>query len=139
VPCGPGDKALLKQAHLEKLNYQKLRVTQKPLLIVSIRMGITMNKSILAIALTASIGLVGCASNSELAQVRAMAEKAQASADQALQAANAATQAANAVKGTSDQAMATAAQADKKADSALNTANQVNEKIDRMFKKTMMK
>ncbi|MBV1931737.1 MAG: hypothetical protein KUG71_08460 [Porticoccaceae bacterium] len=130
---------MLEQAQLEKLSHQKLQVTQKPLLIVGIRMGITMNKSILAIALTAGISLVGCASNSELAQVRAMAEKAQASADQALQAANAATQAANAVKGTSDQAMATAAQADKKADNALNTANQVNEKIDRMFKKTMMK
>lgn len=85
----------------------------------------------LAVLLTAGT-LGGCATTSEIAEVRAMAEKAQATADQALAAANSA-------KSTADQGSATANAASAKADSAEATANQVNEKIDRMFKKSMMK
>ncbi|RLA16684.1 MAG: hypothetical protein DRQ60_03875 [Gammaproteobacteria bacterium] len=84
-----------------------------------------MNKSILAIALTATIGLTGCATKSDLADVRAMAVKAQASADQANQ--------------TAQTANARANEADVKADLALEGAGIANEKIDRMFKKTMNK
>jgi len=84
-----------------------------------------MNKSITDLALIGSIGLAGCASNSDLANVRAMAVKAQATADQANQTAKAAN--------------ARADEADVKADLALEGAAVANDKIDRMFKKTMSK
>ena len=87
-------------------------------------------KALLALAMAA--GLAGCASTSELTEIRSMAEKAQASADRAQQTADQALQRA-------EQANATANAASAKADSAEQTAAQVNEKIDRMFKKTMMK
>jgi murein lipoprotein len=91
-----------------------------------------MKKPIALAALLAAGTLTGCATTSELAEVRAMAEKAQATAD-------AAQTTANGAKATADQAMATANAASAKADSAEATANQVNEKVDRMFKKSMMK
>lgn len=85
----------------------------------------------LAVMLSAA-ALSGCATTSELAEVRAMAEKAQATANQA-------QQTADSVKASADQAVATANAASAKADSAEATANQVSEKVDRMFKKSMMK
>lgn len=91
-----------------------------------------MKKHIALAVLLAAGSLAGCATTSELSEVRAMAEKAQATADQAQKTANEA-------KAASDQAVATANAASAKADSAEATANQVNEKVDRMFKKSMMK
>jgi len=70
-------------------------------------------KSIL-LAGTAALGMAllsGCASNSEIAEIRAMAEEAKATADQAMQ----------------------------KAEEANTCCNNTNEKIDRMFKKSMYK
>ncbi|RXZ44497.1 Lpp/OprI family alanine-zipper lipoprotein [Crenobacter cavernae] len=69
--------------------------------------------------------LGGCASNGELEKVRAMAMQAQQSADQANQTANAANQKADRALNTSNQAN--------------QTATDTNEKLNRMFKKTMMK
>ena len=90
-------------------------------------------KKQLALALLLTAGtLTGCATTSELDEIRAMAEQANANADSALQTANAA-------KSTADQALTTANAASTKADSAEASANQVNEKVDRMFKKSMMK
>ncbi|CBL47369.1 hypothetical protein HDN1F_37860 [gamma proteobacterium HdN1] len=90
-------------------------------------------KKHVAIALVlAAAGLAGCASNSELSDVRAQIEQAQQTADRALSAAESAQQRA-------DSAVSTANAASAKADAAQATANQVDEKIDRMFKKTMMK
>ncbi|MGK2914386.1 MAG: Lpp/OprI family alanine-zipper lipoprotein [Porticoccaceae bacterium] len=99
---------------------------------------IVTRKTIIAAAIIAATGLAGCASNSELAQVRAAADKAQVSADRAQQTADAAKlsadQAAQSAAAASAQSAAAA-----KADSAEQTATSVNEKIERMFKKTMMK
>jgi murein lipoprotein len=67
----------------------------------------------------------GCASNSELAKVRATAEGAQNSADRA-------TAMAQAAQSTADQAMQTANEANMK-------ATEANTKIDRSFKKSMYK
>ena len=92
--------------------------------------------------LTSSIGLFGCASNSEVAQLRAMAEKAEAKANNAHQIALEARQmaaAAQAAEQRADSALKSAAQANQKADQALEKAHSVDRKIDRMFKKTMMK
>ncbi|MTD32494.1 Lpp/OprI family alanine-zipper lipoprotein [Paludibacterium denitrificans] len=83
-------------------------------------------KSLLASATCAALLLVGgCASNGDLEKVRAMAMQAQQTADQANQTANMANQKA-------DQAVNTANQANQ-------TAAETNEKLNRMFKKTMMK
>ena len=74
----------------------------------------------------------GCATSEEISELRRMAEDAQQSATQA---ANAAT-----------NAQATADEASRKADQALDSAAQANaccdatnEKIDRMFKRSMSK
>lgn len=74
----------------------------------------------------------GCASNSELAAVKASAEQAQKTADEAK------TAAANAQK-TADEAKAAAASAQSAANQALQTANDANSKVDRSFKKSMHK
>ena len=91
-----------------------------------------MKKHFALAVLLAAGTLGGCATTSEIAEIRAMAEKAQQSADQAQQSANRA-------QATADQALNTANAASAKADAAEATASQVNEKIDRMFKKSMMK
>jgi len=67
-----------------------------------------------ALAGLAALGAVmmtGCASTSEIAEIRAMAEDAKATADKALQ----------------------------RAEEANTCCNNTNEKIDRMFKKSMYK
>lgn len=90
-------------------------------------------KKQLALALMISAGaLTGCATTSDLNEVRAIAEKAQATADSAQQTANAA-------KASADQAVSTANAASAKADAAEAAANQANEKVDRAFKKSMLK
>lgn len=86
------------------------------------------------------VGLVGgCASTSELNEVRATAEAAQ-------QAAATARTTAGEAKSMARAAQSAAEAADLKADEALLSANNANscceqnsEKIDRMFKKSMMK
>lgn len=93
-----------------------------------------MKKTLALAALLAAGTLTGCASTStnELAELRSLAEQAQASADRAQQTANSA-------QSTADQALAAANAAATRADNAEATANQVNEKVDRMFKKSMLK
>jgi murein lipoprotein len=76
------------------------------------------------VAAVASMG-VGCATTSELEQVRTMAQDAK-------------TAAANA-QSTADKASADAAAAMSKADEANTCCQNTNEKIDRMFKKSMYK
>ena len=84
-----------------------------------------MKKLITLAAVVAAVSLAGCATTSDVAEVRALAEKAQSSADRAQQ--------------TADQAMAAAREASAKADAAQAAAKEVDNKIDQMFKKTMMK
>ena len=92
----------------------------------------------LALLLTAG-SLAGCASTSDVADIRAMAEQAQATANQANQKADRALAAADQANQRVDGAVNAANDAAAKADAAEASANRVNEKIDRMFKKTMMK
>ena len=74
----------------------------------------------------------GCASNSKLDEVSAMAAAAQQTANEANQTANAAKSAADRAQSTADQALATA-------NAANMTAEEANEKIDRAFKRSMEK
>lgn len=88
-------------------------------------MKLASKSTLMASALAATVLLGGCASNSELAEVRAAAERAQQTADAANQKA--------------DQALQAAQTADANATAAMNKANEVDEKVERMFKKGMMK
>ena len=76
-------------------------------------------------ALILPLGLAGCATTSDLDKVAAKADAAQSTANEALAKANSA-------QSTADQAMSTANAANQKADEA-------NMKVERMFKKAMMK
>ena len=78
------------------------------------------------------VSLAGCASNSSVDEVRAMAEEAQRAAAEANKAA------ANAQR-TADAANKAAGNAQSTADAAQTSANEANEKIDRAFKKAMQK
>jgi murein lipoprotein len=98
-----------------------------------------LTSSLKMIALTLPLGLVACASTSDLDALSARVDKAQATADQALSKANAAQTSA-------DQAAASSADASRKSDQAMQTANdakaaadQANERVDRAFKKSMQK
>ena len=82
--------------------------------------------------LAAALLLGACASTPELEEVRAMAQEAKNSAAEAQQAAQRA-------QSTADEAQATANGAMKAAKQAGRCCSDTNEKIDRMFKKTMYK
>lgn len=77
------------------------------------------------IALIAAAGLTGCASTSDLQKVQDQAAQAQATADAAAKDAADAKAAAAAAQATADEAKA--------------QANETDEKINRMFKKSMYK
>ena len=84
-----------------------------------------------AIAMLVALTM-GCASTADLKEVRGMAEEAMQKADQAMQMAQEAKEAASA-------SGAAANQANIKADQALRAAQDVDEKVERMFKKAMQK
>jgi hypothetical protein len=84
-----------------------------------------MNKLFKAVPVMMILAATGCASTSQLDEVRTIAEEAKASAA-------AANTAAAAAQGTADQALMAAKAAQASADEA-------NEKIDRSFKKAMEK
>jgi len=91
------------------------------------------------IALALPLGLAACATSSDVKDLSARVDKAQATADEALSKANAA-------QTTADQAAASSAEASRKSDAAAQTANdakatadQTNEKLNRAFKKSMEK
>ncbi len=95
-----------------------------------------------------STGLLGgCATNKEALEkvenAAAAASEAAASAkktaDEALSAANAAQQSANQANSKADEALSTARQALSNSESNRSAINELNEKIDRMFKKSMHK
>jgi len=113
--------------------------------------GITMNNSISntlkagAIAL-AMLTAVGCQSTKALDEVRTLAQKAesdaaaaQATANAASTSASTANSAAAAAKSAADNAQSTANQALQAARSAQEGVDATNEKMDRMFKKTVSK
>lgn len=70
-------------------------------------------------------GATGCATTGDLDALKAEVDKANSTASQAASDASAAKRDAAAAKATADQ--------------ALETANATNEKLDRMFKKSMQK
>jgi len=103
----------------------------------------TMKAGALALALLTT---VGCQSSKALDEVRVLAEKAdrdaaaaQATANSAATSANAANNAAAAAKSAADSAQSTANQALQAARTAQDGVDSTNEKMDRMFKKTVSK
>jgi len=98
-----------------------------------------------AIAL-AMLTAVGCQSTKALDEVRTLAQKAdqdaaaaQATANSATNTANAANSTAAAAKSAADNAQSTANQALQAAHTAQAGVDASNEKMDRMFKKTVSK
>ena len=90
-------------------------------------------RSGMALTLAASVGLLGgCAATSEIDAVRALAEEAKTEAAQAQRAAESA-------QSTAEAAMREAESAQDQAAKANACCQQTNEKIDRMFKKSMYK
>ena len=82
----------------------------------------TMTTAMMVVALT---GLTGCATTSDLDELRAEVQKSNAAANQA---------AADAASARADAEAAKAA-----AEAARDSAQETNEKLDRMFKKSMYK
>jgi hypothetical protein len=98
-----------------------------------------------AVALIALIAL-GCQSTKPLEEVRALAQKAdaaaaaaQSTANSAAASATAANNTANAAKSSADNAQRTANEALTAAKTAQTGVDATNEKIDRMFKKSVAK
>jgi methyl-accepting chemotaxis protein len=110
-----------------------------------------MNKIVVNTAKGAAIALAllasaGCQSSKALDEVRTIAERADQNATAAQAAANAASASAatanntaNAAKSAADNAQNTANQALQAAQSAQAGVDATNEKIDRMFKKSVSK
>jgi len=85
------------------------------------------------------VAATGCASNSQVDEVRAIAEEAQRSAAAANTAAANAQRSAAAANKAAVSAQSTANAAKTSANAAQTSANEANEKIDRAFKKAMQK
>jgi len=92
------------------------------------------------------LAAAGCQSNKALDEVRAIAQgadqkatAAQNSANAAATSASSAQNTANAAKSAADAAQSTANQALQAAQAAQTSADASNEKVDRMFKKSVSK
>ncbi|HTE42479.1 MAG TPA: alanine-zipper protein [Steroidobacteraceae bacterium] len=92
------------------------------------------------------LSAAGCQSSKALDEVRAIAQKAdqnaaaaQASANSASQSASTAANAATAAKSAADNAQSTANQALQVAQTAQLNVDTINERTDRMFRKTVAK
>lgn len=99
-----------------------------------IRMSASRTRTVLAaLGLAAATGITGgCASTSDIDAIRALAEEAKADAAQAQRSADAAGS-------TADEALRKAESAQAEARDAGACCEQTNEKIDRMFKRSMYK
>jgi murein lipoprotein len=91
-----------------------------------------------------ALGLVigvaaGCASMGEVERVKEMAAQAQSAAQQAQQTAQEAQSTADEASTVADQAAETANEALRVSDEANTCCVETNEKIDRMFKRSMAK
>jgi murein lipoprotein len=89
--------------------------------------------------LTAVTGLAGCASTSDISRLQQDISAVRQEAQDAKQAAARATQQATEANRKADQAIADSADAQSKAASAQKAAADSNERVDRMFKKSMNK
>lgn len=83
--------------------------------------------------------LGGCASTGDVSSAKAAADSAAQTANAAQSAAASATTTANAAEKKADDASAKADHAQSTADKALAEIQELNEKLDRMFKKNMQK
>ena len=90
-------------------------------------------------ALILPLGLAGCATTSDLNKVAAKADAAQSTANEALAKANAAQNTGNEALSKASAAQSTADQAMSTANAANQKAEEANSKVERMFKKSMMK
>jgi uncharacterized protein (DUF3084 family) len=90
-------------------------------------------------ALILPLGLAGCATTSDLNKVAAKADAAQSTANEALAKANAAQNTGNEALSKASAAQSTADQAMSTANAANQKAEEANAKVERMFKKAMMK
>lgn len=91
-----------------------------------------------AIAL-ALLTAVGCSNTKALDEVRAIAERADQNATAAQNSANTANATANSAKSAADAAQSTANQALQAAQAAQAGVDALNEKVDRMFQKSVSK
>lgn len=99
-----------------------------------------LNKTVKYVVAATLVGsMMGCATTSNVENAQSTAEQALQKAEQALQAAQEAKQAADQAQQTAERANSAASQANQKADQALLGVQDMNEKIDRMFKQTMQK
>jgi hypothetical protein len=96
----------------------------------------TLKAGIAALALAAASG---CVSQKSIDEVKATADKAVQDAAAAKQAADAAAAAAASAKSAADSAQNTANQALQAAQASQSCCDATNEKIDRMFKKSVSK
>jgi type VI protein secretion system component VasK len=86
--------------------------------------------------LVLSVALMGgCATTSDLAETRAMAEDARASASQAQRDASQARTAADAATRTANEARNLATEANRKAESALEENAKLKETMERMYER----
>lgn len=82
---------------------------------------------------------VGCATNSDVDEVRKMAQDAKTSADQANRTAADASASAKEARDAAASAQAAAAAAQRAAEEAKMASQQTGEKVDRAFKKAVQK
>jgi len=85
------------------------------------------------------ITAAGCATTKDVQEARAAADKAAQAAAAAQQAADSASKAASSAKSAADGAQSTANQALQASQSSQACCDATNEKIDRMFKKSVSK
>ena len=100
-----------------------------------------MKRTLVKATILAAVFMVlgGCVTTEQLAEVRAIAENAQAAADSAASAANSASSAADNAMSTANQALDAANSAQSAADAAMACCNENSSKLDRMFEKAMQK
>ncbi|HKQ81510.1 MAG TPA: Lpp/OprI family alanine-zipper lipoprotein [Steroidobacteraceae bacterium] len=96
----------------------------------------TLKAGVAALALVAASG---CVSQKSVDEIKATADKAVQDAAAAKQAADAAASAAASAKSSADSAQSAANQALQAAQASQSCCDATNEKIDRMFKKSVSK
>ena len=88
---------------------------------------------------TATIGLAGCASTSDMTKLQDEIARVRLEAQEAKQIASRASQQATDANRKADQAMANSTEAQNTAANAQKAATDANLRVDRMFQKTMNK
>jgi hypothetical protein len=116
----------------------------RPFVVLTQKKGIEMKKSVATtlkagIAALCLVAAAGCVSQKSVDEARAVADKAVQDAAAAKAAADAAAASANSAKSAAAAAQSTANQALQAAQASQACCDATNEKIDRMFKKSVSK